>query len=299
VLIAAHNSKNAAAASSFFGGGGRCYSAAVIAPPTPERSSIDSSTGGPQVLLRLDDVHFNYGGRSTLSNIGLQVGPGEVVCLLGENGAGKSTLLKLCAGLLTPTVGRVFLGEQALIGMRRAAVASRLAYLPQEAAHVFPFTSLEVVLMGRYARVRGQFEDAKDLRAAETAMITTDVQALRDRPFNQLSGGERQRVHLAQALAQDTPLILLDEPTAGLDPAHALALGRAMAAASENGRSLLFSTHDLTLAARFAQRAILLAQGEVRLSGSTAEVLAQAGPLLGVTLHIGKLPSGEPFVVPT
>jgi iron complex transport system ATP-binding protein len=244
-------------------------------------------------------VSFRYGGRLVVRDIGLEIGAGDVVCILGENGAGKSTLLRLCAGLLTPSAGRVLIGEVPLVGLPRAAVAQRLAYLPQESAHVFPFSALEVVLMGRYARARGQFEGAEDLTAAETAMVVTDVVGLRDRPFNQLSGGERRRVLLAQALAQDTPLILLDEPTAGLDPAHALALGRSLAAVCQRGRALLFSTHDLNLAARFAPRALLLAQGEVRLHGSTQEVLAQAGPLLGVTLHMGTLPSGEPFVVPT
>jgi len=247
----------------------------------------------------VDRLEFGYGGHRVLRSIALQISAGEAVCILGENGAGKSTLLKLCAGLLKPTGGRVLIGAEPLAGLPRAAVAQKIAYLPQECTHVFPFSALEVVLMGRYVRARNQFEGAEDLSVAEAAMAATDVLALRERPFNQLSGGERRRVLLAQALAQDTPLILLDEPTAGLDPAHALALGRALDVVCSRGKALLFATHDLNLAARFAPRAALLHQGELRLSGPTLDVLAEAGPLLGIQLHLGRLPSGIPFAVPT
>ena len=123
---------------------------------------------------------------------------------LGENGAGKSTLLKLCAGLLPPNSGRVRIDGSELTGQSRAAIARRVAYLPQECTHVFPFTALEVVLMGRYARSRAPFESAEDLRAAETAMGHRCRRAARP-GFQPALGGERRRVLLAQALAQDTP----------------------------------------------------------------------------------------------
>ena len=248
--------------------------------------------------MELGAVRFGYGSHTVLRDIALRIGQGETVCILGENGAGKSTLLKLCAGLLAPVSGHILIEGHPLFGLPRAKVAKKLAYLPQECTHVFPFSALEVVLMGRYARTRAQFEGIEDLRIAEAAMMTTDVLALRDRPFNQLSGGERRRVLLAQALAQDTPVVLLDEPTAGLDPAHALLLGHSLDAVCGRGKALLFSTHDLNLAIRFAPRAVLLHDGEIRLSGPTPEVLAQAEPLLGVKLHLGQLPSGVPFAVP-
>jgi iron complex transport system ATP-binding protein len=244
-------------------------------------------------------VSFLYGSKSVLRGLSLSVEAGEAICILGENGAGKSTLLKLCAGLLRASSGQVRIDGNELSGQSRAAIARSVAYLPQECTHVFPFTALEVVLMGRYARSRTPFESADDLRAAESAMVATDVVALRERAFNQLSGGERRRVLLAQALAQDTPLILLDEPTAGLDPAHALSLGQAMHGICARGKALLFATHDLNLASRFARRALLIHDGELRLAGPTMQVLEQAGPLLGVKLHIGTLPSGVPYVIPT
>ena len=260
--------------------------------------SVATPDGKP-ALLELEAVRFGYGSRTVLSSVSLRLAAGEAVAILGENGAGKSTLLKLCAGLIGASSGRVLVEGQSIAGLPRALLAKKLAYLPQECTHVFPFSALEVVLMGRYARAQGSFEGSEDLRIAESAMAATNVLALRDRSFNHLSGGERRRVLLSQALAQDTPLILLDEPTAGLDPAHALALGRALDTVCERGKALLFATHDLNLAARFAPRAVLIHEGAVRLAGATAEVLAQAGPLLGVELHIGKLPSGVPFVIST
>lgn len=276
------------------------------APPEPAPSPS---------LLALEGVGFGYAhGRAVrtgvLQGIDLRVEAGELVCVLGQNGAGKSTLLKLCAGILRPQAGRVLSRGVELTSPRsaraRAEVARHISYLPQEAGHLFPFTALEVVLMGRYVRAQSNFESADDLAAAEAAMGQTDVWALRDRPLPELSGGERRRVLLAQALAQDTELLLLDEPTAGLDPAHALSLGRVMqqicqsgAPSSRPGKALLFSTHDLNLAARLAPRSVLLHDGRLALSGPTLEVLEQAGPLLGVGVHVGRLPSGAPFAVAT
>jgi iron complex transport system ATP-binding protein len=273
-------------------------------PATPEPTPSPS-------LLTLEGVSFGYThGKAVrpgvLQGIDLRVAAGELLCVLGQNGAGKSTLLKLCAGILRPQAGRVLCRGVELTSPRsaraRAEVARHISYLPQEAGHLFPFTALEVVLMGRYVRAQSSFESADDLAAAEAAMGQTDVWALRDRPLPELSGGERRRVLLAQALAQDTELLLLDEPTAGLDPAHALSLGRVMQLICETsrpGKALLFSTHDLNLAARLAPRSVLVHEGRLALSGPTLSVLEQAGPLLGVGVHVGRLPSGAPFAVAT
>ena len=272
--------------------------------PSPSQSAGDAAgprAAAPQTLLTLLGVSFGYKERPVLRDINLTVGAGQMLCILGANGAGKSTLLRLCAGILEAQAGRVECAGQ-LIGQRgglsRAAVARHIAYLPQDSGHTFPFTALEVVLMGRYAQARHSFETAADLQAAEAAMRQTDVLALRDRPLSQLSGGERRRVLLAQALAQETAVVLLDEPTAGLDPAHAIALGQSMATVCTRGTALVFTTHDLNLAARFAPQAALIHDGALALSGPTMEVLAKAGPLLGVELHLGRLPSGVPFAVP-
>ncbi len=271
-----------------------------------EEPAGDRCAAAGPALLRLSGVGFTYGERArkrtVLRDVELTLRAGEMLCILGENGAGKSTLLKLCAGILPAQSGRIECVGQPIGGRRglsRQQIARHIAYLPQDSGHIFPFTALEVVLMGRYARARQHFESAEDLGAAEAAMQQTSVLALRDRPLAELSGGERRRVLLAQALAQDTEIVLLDEPTAGLDPAHALQLGQAMGRMCERGKALVFTTHDLNLAARFAPRTTLIHDGRLALSGPTLEVLAQAGPLLGVSLHLGRLPSGIPFAVPT
>lgn len=277
------------------------------APRSLGPAAIPSPPNGPS-LLTLEGISFGYAqGKvvraGVLREISLSIAAGEMLCVLGQNGAGKSTLLKVCAGILRPQAGRVLCRGVELAGPRsaraRAEVARHIAYLPQEAGHLFPFTALEVVLMGRYVRAQSSFESDEDLAAAEAAMAQTDVWGLRDRPLPELSGGERRRVLLAQALAQDTELVLLDEPTAGLDPAHALSLGGVMQAICQGGKALVFTTHDLNLAARLAPRAALLHQGRLDLSGPTLQVLEQAGPQLGVGVHLGRLPSGEPFAVPT
>ena len=270
-------------------------------PPSALPSVTDSVSASAPPLCELREVSVSYGARLANDGVSLRLQPGEVVALLGENGAGKSTLLRLCAGILQAQSGRVecagmLLGQRG--GLPRATVARHIAYLPQDSGHIFPFTALEVVLMGRYARARHSFETAEDLQAAEAAMAQTDVLPLRHRPLAQLSGGERRRVLLAQALAQDTEVVLLDEPTAGLDPAHAIALGQAMEGICARGKARVFTTHDLNLAARFAPQAALIANCTLALTGPTLEVLAAAGPFLGVTLHIGRLPSGIPFAVP-
>lgn len=250
-------------------------------------------------MLILEGVCFGYTHRRVLTNIDLTLRPGDHLCLLGNNGAGKSTLLRLCAGILLPAAGAIRLEGRPLSAWRRPEVARRLAYLPQEAGQTFAFTALEVVLMGRYARARSFYEDAADLHAAEQAMRRMDCWHLHERPFSELSGGERRRVLLAQVLAQDTPVVLLDEPTAGLDLAHALQLGAALADIAGGGRALLWTTHDFNLAARFSPQALLLHDGQLRLRGATWEVLAQTSAIIGVPLHLGRLPSGAPFVVPT
>jgi iron complex transport system ATP-binding protein len=249
-------------------------------------------------IIDIQAVRFAYRDRQVLCDVDLRIEAGCHLCLLGVNGAGKSTLLRLCAGLLLPRAGRVLLDGQELTKMTRARIARRVAYLPQESVHTFAFSALEVVLMGRYARATGAFEGPEDLAAARRAMEQTDCLHLSDRPIAELSGGERRRVALAQALAQETEMLLLDEPTAGLDPAHALALGRSLCAIAESGRALVWSTHDLNLAARFCPSAALLSQGRLVLHGPTRQVLLGAGPLLGAPLHIGELPSGAPFAVP-
>ncbi len=253
-------------------------------------------------MIVCEDVGFDYGARAIVRGVSLEVARGELCAVVGPNGAGKTTLIRLLAGLLPPARGRVRVGELDPARAPRRQVARRLAYVPQVYEIAFPFTVGEVVLMGRYPHRGGiGLENDADLAAARVALDRCDLRALEDRRFDAISGGEQRRALLAQAFCQDADAILLDEPTAALDPAHALAVMAALrAACADRGAAALVVTHDLNLAARWTDRVIIMAAGEVVAVGPPTEVLASAAATaaFGLPLHVGTLPGGEPFVVP-
>jgi iron complex transport system ATP-binding protein len=260
-------------------------------------------------VIALSGVTFGYGSVPVLDDVTLAIEPGRIACVVGANGAGKTTLLKLMAGLLAPGRGRGR-GDVRCFGRDpratpRRALATRLAYVPQSYSLAFPFTVSEVVLMGRYAH-RGPgllgLERDDDVAAAQAAMQRCDILGLADRRFDAISGGEQRRALLAQAFCQRVEVILLDEPTASLDPAHAIALFAALARErDERGAAAVVVTHDLNLAARFGDRLLLLDGARLVADGPPAEVLAsdEAAAAFAVGLHVGRLPGTDtPFVVP-
>jgi iron complex transport system ATP-binding protein len=252
-------------------------------------------------VIELRQVGFAFPGTPALDSVDLDIAAGRITCLVGPNGAGKTTLLRLVAGLLAPARGtvRVFGVDPAREPRRR--LARRLSYLPQTYRLVFPYRVGEVVLMGRYAHSALGLESEEDVAAARAAMGRCDVLPLADRRFDALSGGEQRRVLLAQAFCQGAELILLDEPTASLDPAHALALFAALAAERDRrGATALVVTHDLNLAARAADRLVLLDGGRLVADGPPVEVLTSpaATRAFALPLHVGSLPGGAPFAVP-
>jgi len=253
-------------------------------------------------VLELRDVAFEYGNARVVDGVTLSVPRGALVCVIGPNGAGKTTLLRVAAGILPPRAGTVTVGGDDPRRVSRRQLARRLAFLPQDYHLVFPFTVAEVVLMGRYPhRPQLALESATDGALAEKAMQRCDVDRLAGRRFDELSGGERRRALLAQAFCQATDLILLDEPTASLDPAHALAVFRILdEERAARGAAALVVTHDLNLAARCSDRVVLIDGGRIAADGPPAEVLgsAAAARAFGVELHVGVLPDGTTFAVP-
>jgi iron complex transport system ATP-binding protein len=227
------------------------------------------------VRVRLDSVSFAYpGGPPVLRAVDLVVERGTTHGLLGPNGSGKSTLLRLIAGLLRPTAGHVDLEGTAPADARRSELALRVAMVPQSAPATFPYTVLEMVLLGRTPHHSTPwFDSAADLEAARGAMETTSVLDLAERPFTSLSGGERQRVIIARALCQAPRLLLLDEPTAHLDLRHQAMLHRLLPEMAETSVAAL---HDLGLAAASCDRVSLLSEGRIAATGSPAEVLSPA-----------------------
>ena len=251
--------------------------------------------------LQLTEVAVALGDRDVVRGITAEVSAGELVVVVGPNGAGKTTLLRAIAGLVAPRTGSIrVLGHDPLRAPRRV-IARELAYLPQTYELAFPFAVEEVVLLGRYARQRGLgLASADDLAAAARAMAACDVTHLATRRFDKLSGGEARRVIVAQALCQGARCLLLDEPTAGLDPAHARAIFAMLRAQCDAGAAAIVVTHDLDLALRHGGTMWLVADGRLAARGAPADVLATDATrdAFGLTIHVGTLASGAAFAVP-
>ena len=243
-------------------------------------------------MITCERVSFGWGA-PLLVDVALTLAPGELVAIVGPNGAGKSTLVRLLLGLLPPARGRVVAGGRDLATMAPRERARLVAAVLQDEPLDFPFTALEVVLMGRRARLGAfGFERADDVAAAERAMRDTGVAELASRPLAELSGGERKRVLLARALAQETPVLVLDEPAAALDLRHQLDLFARLDARRRAGAAIAVVVHDLNLAAAFCSRVVLLEPGAPALVGAVDEVLtpARVRAVFGVDVAVGAHP---------
>jgi iron complex transport system ATP-binding protein len=257
-------------------------------------------------MLETLDVSVNFKYRSLLRCISIRLEPGKVLALVGVNGAGKSTLLKILAGDRRPDAGRVELAGRPLPAWPVAELARRRAVLPQDSRLAFPFSALDVVLMGRFPH-HGGYPTRQDVRLARSVMEDLDVGHLQDRLYPTLSGGERARVHLSRVLCQllesDVPeprTLLLDEPTASLDLAHQhTALGAARRFAREEGGAVCAVLHDLNLAAQYADRIAVLAEGRITALGPPEAVLTEAilGRAFGAEVLVGRHPKlGCPWI---
>lgn len=234
-----------------------------------------TATAPGGVVLAARGVHVAYGEHRVLDGIDLDVRGGELVALVGPNGAGKSTLLGVLAGEPHPDAGRVLLDGVDVRDLPLTDLARQRAVMLQEVRVSFPFRVREVVAMGRHPW-RGTPQEADDDAVVDRALVAADVVPLADRTFPTLSGGERARAAFARVLAQDGRVLLLDEPTAALDVRHQEAvLARARAAAGD-GCAVVVVLHDLTLAAAYAHRVVVLAGGRVAADGPPRAVLTSA-----------------------
>lgn len=243
-------------------------------------------------LLRATGLAVALGDRSVLHGVDLTAGPGEMVGLLGPNGAGKTTLLRTLAGLLAPQTGSVTLDGTPLARIPPAELARRLAYLASGDECRWPLAVEALVALGRLPhRTPWSRLSERDLAAIEAAMRFTGVLGLAGRPVTQLSGGERARVLLARALAGDPELLLADEPVAGLDPGHQLDVMALLARRAADGGTLVVALHDLTQAARYCTRLVLLSAGRVMADGPPQAVLTHENlrAAYGIEAAIGTL----------
>ena len=225
-------------------------------------------------LLEARSLSVGYERRRVLDKISFGAARGELIGLIGPNGAGKSTLMKTLGRALTPLSGTAFLEGRPLDAFSAKAFARRVAYLPQRTEPTFSYTVREIVLAGRYPYLSWwQGEGRADREVAEAAMAYTGVRALADATIDQISGGQLQRVLLAKVLAQQTPVLLLDEPATGLDLMYQEELFRFSRALAAAGKTILVVVHELSLAARFCSRLILIGKGRCMADGTPDEVL--------------------------
>lgn len=240
--------------------------------------------------LAVSALSVSLSGRAVLRDISLTLGAGEFVGLIGPNGAGKSTLIRAVLGLV-PSTGAIRLDGQPLSSLEASARARSIAYIAQGRDVAWPMAVETLVALGRTPHL-GPFTPLgpTDRAAVDDALDRMDLQAFRHRPATELSGGELARVLIARALAQEAPVLLADEPTAGLDPSHQITLMRLFETMAREGRTILASTHDLSLAARYCTRLILLRDGKIVADGSVTDVLTPQNleDVYGVRAFIGE-----------
>ncbi|WP_426439034.1 ABC transporter ATP-binding protein [Bradyrhizobium genosp. P] len=228
-------------------------------------------------LLSATGLDVSLGSRKVLHDISLSLSSAHLVALVGPNGAGKTTLLRALAGLI-PSSGTIRIGGDALSSLSLRERAKRFAYLPQGHMVHWPLPARDIVALGRYPH--GATDPArlspKDMEAVLRAMQAVDVMAFGDRRVTELSGGERSRVALARVLAVEAPVILADEPTASLDPRHQIDVMQNLRSVADKGVLVVVVTHDLGLAARFADHVLVLSEGRLASQGAPMVALSEA-----------------------
>ncbi len=263
---------------------------------------VKDAVGADSPELQAMGLSYEYPGDvRAVSCVDLHLGPAELLVVCGPNGSGKSTLLRLLCGLLKADEGEVSFDGRDLQALPLSERAKSITLVPQS-LHTLPDVTVEqFVVAGRYARIdrwRGPTEVDRD--AVQGALRATEVEELSDRPMSTLSGGQRQRALLGRALASDARVLLVDEPTTGLDPEHQVRVVQLIAAQVAQGRSAILVTHDLNLASQVATSVLILQNGRVVTRGPPAEVLRPEvlTPVYGEHLHFGTAPDGRPIVVP-
>ena len=251
-------------------------------------------------VVRAEAVTVRKGGRAILDGVGIAAPAGEVVGLIGPNGAGKTTLMRVLCRLQRPDAGAVFVAGQDVRSLSRRRLARSVAYLAQGTECHWPLSVERVVALGRHPHLGPwQRPGADDSRAIGNAMREADVESLAARPLDTLSGGERARALLARALAVEALAILADEPVAQLDSYHQLQVMEVFRRRAAAGAAVVLVLHDLSLAARFCDRLVLLCAGRLIAAGLPARVLEPANLEAAYAIRaVYGSHDGTPFIVP-
>lgn len=257
---------------------------------------VSARPASASALLARDITACYPGGEPVLRDVSLEVPRGTLISLIGPNASGKSTLVRVLAGLHDPESGTVHIADQDLSALSRRERARQIAIVPQSLRALPDATVKRFVLGGRYAHAGANMGSRSDFEIVHAAMDRTRCGDWGDRPLATLSGGERQRVLVARAVAQDTPILLCDEPTAALDIDQQLAIYELLADLASGGRSVVTVTHDLNLASQFSATVHLLHRGEFVAEGHPERVLTPEvlQPVYGPNIHYGTLPGDPP-----
>jgi len=254
--------------------------------------------------ISIQDLSLSIGKSCLLDNVSLEVEAGSMVAIIGSNGAGKTTLLKCLLGLMKPDSGTLKVNGKLTSQYSRPELARELAYVPQLLEASVPFTVLDFVMMGRYAHEGGFSSGDEDgLRVAKNALKRIEMSHFESRTIQTLSGGERQKICIAAALAQESPILILDEPSAHLDPRQREEVHSILSEIAQTDQlTILTVTHDLNWAAMEYDYIYGMSQGRVLVEGSTEEVITQEDlhKVFGVCFTLIPHPeTGKPMVIPS
>ena len=229
-----------------------------------------------ETIIELKNLSIGYCNKSVLQDVNAKINKGEIVGIIGCNGAGKSTLLKTIRGLLPKQSGEILYFGRKVESFSEKELAREVAYLQQNVEVGFGYTGKDIVLAGRYPYMKWwKGESISDEELALKCMEYTGTKELAERPVNEVSGGQKQRILLAKVLAQQTPILFLDEPTTGLDMVYQEEIFRFSKALAEMGKTILMVVHELNLAAKYCSRIILLGEGTVIADGRPDNVFTE------------------------
>ncbi len=248
--------------------------------------------------LRMESLTVGYGGDPVIKDVDLVFDKPQLVSILGPNGVGKSTLVQCIDNLLKPVSGKVLLDKKPVEEYEPRELAKRIGYVPCASYTSFPMTVADTVLIGRYPR-NGRKRTDRDLRIVHSSLKLLGIEDLALRSFNELSAGQHQKVVLARGLAQETDVLILDEPTSNLDIKHQISVSRILKMLSERREMLIIMiSHDLNIASRFSDRIILLHDGGVFADGSPSEVLTSENinAVYGIRSKVLEQ-NGRPYIV--
>jgi iron complex transport system ATP-binding protein len=249
--------------------------------------------------LQISGIQFDYGSKSVLEDISLELGKGEVLSLAGPNGSGKTTLLRCINRIINPKSGTIIVDGNDISQASLKELAHYLGYVPQSSPASFPLTVFDTVLLGRKPHVNWKLSD-RDKELAFEVLRMMDLEELALRLFNELSGGEKQKVLVARAICQEPEVLILDEPTSNLDLRHQLeVLGLIFELVKDRGLSAVMAMHDLNLAARFSTKIAMIKNGRVYAAGEPGEVLKKdiIREVYGVETEVSNS-SGLPYIIP-